>query len=92
MRDATCFWATGCSDLATLQGVCATLPPRRAYCALASLVRAVVRPCKVAYPDMAGGGCTGQPQPLSPRDRRVCRSSLANFLWIYFQIMNRFVT
>ncbi|KAK3923203.1 Cytosolic carboxypeptidase 1 [Frankliniella fusca] len=65
-----------CSGLSTLQSVCATLPPRRAYCALASRVRSVVRACKVAYPDMVGGGCAGQLQPLSPRDRRVCRSKL----------------
>ncbi|XP_026274191.1 cytosolic carboxypeptidase 1-like isoform X1 [Frankliniella occidentalis] len=64
------------SGLAVLQGVCATLPPRRAYCALASRVRAVVKACKVAYPDMVGGGCGGQLQPLSPRDRRVCRAKL----------------
>lgn len=56
-----------------LQGVCATLPPRRAYCAVASRVRTVVKACKVAYPDMVGGGCTGQLQPLIARDRRVCR-------------------
>ncbi|KAJ1525658.1 hypothetical protein ONE63_008876 [Megalurothrips usitatus] len=65
-----------CSELAALQGVCATLPPRRAHCAIASRVPSVVRACKVAYPDMVGGGCTATLQPLSPRDRRVCRAKL----------------
>lgn len=46
------------------------------YCICASRVRSVISFVKVAYPDLIGGCCRGNPEPLNDKDRKVCRAKL----------------
>ncbi|XP_074098473.1 cytosolic carboxypeptidase 1 isoform X4 [Cotesia typhae] len=48
------------------------------YCTCASRVRSVISFVKVAYPDLIGGCCRGNPEPLNDKDRKVCRAKLLN--------------
>ncbi|KAK0084402.1 hypothetical protein PV325_007095 [Microctonus aethiopoides] len=48
------------------------------YCNCASRVRSVIPFVKVAYPDLVGGNCHGNPEPLNDKVKKVCRSKLLN--------------
>ncbi|XP_057320034.1 cytosolic carboxypeptidase 1-like isoform X1 [Microplitis mediator] len=64
--------------LRLLDGIPQNAQEKTIYCICASRVRSVISFVKVAYPDLIGGCCRGNPEPLNDKDRKVCRAKLLN--------------
>lgn len=57
-----------------------------AYTMIASQVKSVLPFVKVAYPDLMGGEGLGKLEPLSVKDRKVCRQKLLESVEKGFQL------